>query len=45
MYLTDIRVTVYIIIFQRYDLLKVNKETMEWNVNDIMDLYELSSRY
>lgn len=35
----------YILISQRYVLLKVNEQTMEWNVNDLMDLYELSSRY
>lgn len=34
-----------ILISQRYVLLKVNEQTMEWNVNDLMDLYELSSRY
>lgn len=38
--------TLYILISQRsYVLLKVNEQTMEWNVNDLMDLYELSSRY
>lgn len=35
----------YILISQRYVLLKVNEQTMEWNENDLMDLYELSSRY
>lgn len=37
--------TLYVLISQRYVLLKVNEQTMEWNVNDLMDLYELSSRY
>lgn len=41
----SIKGTLYILISQRYVLLKVNEQTMEWNVNDLMDLYELSSRY
>lgn len=35
----------YILISQKYVFLKVNEQSMEWNVNYFMNLYEPSSRY